>query len=68
MACDICGKTGETLEDLKSEYQTKDIKQICSKCLCEINDHIWKLRKMSNKMNESWGRRFMENLKYKFST
>jgi len=66
MACDICGKTGVDLEDIKSEYQTDDIKQICSPCVKKINDHIWKLRKMTNKMNESWTKRFMDALKVKF--
>ena len=66
MACDICGKTGVYLEDFRKEYQTDDIKQACSKCVKEVNDHIWKIRHMNDKIEKSFTVRFIENLKNKF--
>lgn len=68
MACDICGKTGNTLVDLLSIYQTIDIKQICSKCESDINIHLGKLRIMTNKMNRTWLQKFMIIRKAKLTT
>ena len=65
MACDICSKTGTSLVDLYSQYQTDTIKQICSECEKKVNDHLWKLREMSTKMNTNFLIRFMENWKHK---
>ena len=47
MACDICGKTGVTLETLRTEYQTKDICDICSKCLLEVNSELYRFKQLS---------------------
>ena len=63
MACDICGKTGTTLEDLLDQYQTDDIKQICPECANDVNAHLRKLRKVTNQMNRIWLKRFMRNKK-----
>lgn len=68
MACDICGKTGESLNSLLSFYQTEKIKDICSECLSKVNSHLYELKAMSNKMNESFLRRFMENWKRKLNS
>ena len=68
MACDICGKNTEVLETIKDQYQTDEIKQICSTCCNDINDHIWELTKMMNKLNDSWTKRFMVAMKHKFSS
>lgn len=59
MACDICGKTGTSLIDLLSIYETPEIKQICPKCESDVNTHLGKLKRMTNKMNRSWLKRFM---------
>lgn len=66
MACDICGKTGVTLVDLRANYQTEHIKQVCSECESTVNDHLWELRRLSAKMNERWFKRFIINLKHKY--
>ncbi len=68
MACDICGKTGNDLIDLLDAYQTKDIKQICSKCETDVNSHLGKLRKVTSKMNRMWLKRFMLVKKEKSAT
>ena len=69
MACDICGKTdsGVRLVDLLKEYTTDDIKQMCLSCEKEVNDHLWKLRLMTAKMNQTWLKRFMEAMKERFT-
>ncbi len=66
MACDICGKPAGNPETLVERYATEDIKEICSSCMKQVNDHLWKLRAMSNKMNESFLKQFMQNLRHKF--
>ena len=66
MACDICGRTGTTLQLLHSYYQTETIKEVCSDCLSKVNQHLWELRRMSDKMNENFLKRFMDNWKHKF--
>lgn len=63
MACDICGKTGCDLEQLKSEYQTDKISDLCSDCLRDVNKHLWEVRKMEMKMTMGLVKRFMTNLR-----
>jgi len=65
MACDICGKTGTTLDDLIEQYKTDKIEQLCPGCMKQVNDHLWKLRAMSNKMNTTWLKSFMQNTRKK---
>jgi protein-arginine kinase activator protein McsA len=67
MACDICGRTGISLEDVQTFYQTNDIKQICSNCAKDINKHLGKIRTMNIKITEHWLKRFMTSMKTKFS-
>jgi len=68
MACDICGKVGTYFEPLRDRYQTEEIKQACSDCVKEINDHIWKIREMNSKIEQSFIRKFMANMKRRFSS
>lgn len=68
MECDLCSKTGTYLTSLRYEYKTEDIKQVCSDCGILINDHLWKLRKLSNKANESFLKRFMIEKKQNLAT
>lgn len=44
MACDLCGKTGTTLEDLRPQYQTQTVKALCPECIRLINKHLDKAR------------------------
>lgn len=66
MACDICGDNNGSLTDLKSEYQTDKIKQVCSPCLRILNDHMWAVRRLENRVTKTWFQRFMENLRVKY--
>ena len=68
MACDMCGKTGVSLEQLKSEYQTDKISDLCSDCIRLTNKHLWEVRKLSAKFNQNAIQRFMaEFRKHKFN-
>ena len=63
MACDICSENGKTLVDLRPEYQTENVKQICPECEKTINYHLWKIRSVTTKMNQSLLKRFMGAMK-----
>ena len=63
--CDICGKQDVYLTQIRSMYETENIKKVCEVCGREIDAHLWKLKKMSDKMTKRWLQRFMINLKTK---
>lgn len=63
MACDICGKTGCNLETLNTQYQTDDIKDICSDCSRMVNNQLWKIRKINQKFCEYFLVSFMREKK-----
>ena len=48
MACDVCGKSTTELETLNDPYKTDDFKVVCPTCARELNDYIWKVRRLSN--------------------
>jgi hypothetical protein len=45
MACDICGKTGRNLEQLRDCYQLKEIKEVCDSCKTKLNKQLSKLQR-----------------------
>ncbi len=63
MACDMCAKTGSSLQSLKAEYETDVIKQLCPECASLVNGQIWKIRKMNDGIMITTMRRFMSNRK-----
>ncbi len=63
MACDVCGKTGTTLNFLLDSYQTEDIKAICPECEVVINKHKWALQNTTSRILSCWLKRFIRNLK-----
>lgn len=65
MACDICGKKGVNLEDVKPQYKTDDIQQVCDSCIGKLNKQLFKLREINRKLNETWIKSFAINLKVK---
>jgi hypothetical protein len=58
--CDICGNEGPLI-DLRSEYQTRDIKQLCSVCEKEVNAQNSKLLEVAMNLKQSWLKRWMTN-------
>jgi len=67
MDCDICGKKGTTLESLRDQYKTDDIQQLCPECISEVNTQLGKLQQMTFGMNETWLKRFMQNIRKKIN-
>ena len=63
MACDICSGNEKSLVDLRDEYKTENVRQICPSCEKVINDHLWKIRAVTTKINQSLLKRFMEAMK-----
>ena len=63
MACDICGKTNVELTDLREEYKTDDIAQLCSSCADVVNSKRDSLLVMTNKILCTLLTRFMRERK-----
>ena len=63
MACDICGKTNIQLTDLRSEYKTEDIAQLCSSCADVVNDKRNSLLTLTNKILRTLLTAFMREKK-----
>lgn len=67
MACDICGKTGTSLNNLRDCFQTKDIKSICRDCENIVNPTRDKIWMMANQMHMTLLQRFITEMKLKFT-
>ena len=61
--CDICGKETKSLNELKKEYITDDIKEVCIKCLCLLDEKLVKIRKLTDNLRTYFMKRFVGNLK-----
>lgn len=59
MACDICGKIGTTLNDLRPIYQTEEIKSICPDCEEAVNGKLSALQKWSSTLIQRLLKLFM---------
>ena len=59
MACDICGKTGTSLSDLREIYQTDDIKSICPDSETGVNKQLNSLQTMTGRLQCVLPKRFM---------
>ena len=59
MACDICGKTGTPLSDLREIYQTDDIKAICHDCEKVVNKQLNSIQSMTGRLQRALLKRFM---------
>ena len=59
MACDICGKTGTPLSDLRGIYQTDDIKAICPDCEKVVNKQLDSIQSMTGRLQRALLKRFM---------
>ena len=59
ITCDICNEHPSAIVDLKQQYQTEDIKQICPSCEKVINKQLGKMHQLAAEMNQSLIKRFM---------
>lgn len=65
MACDICGKTGTTLNDLRGIYQTEHIKAICPECEQVVNKKLSAIQIMLGLQQRDLLKRFLQMLRIK---
>lgn len=63
MACDICGKTGVSLQPLRLSYQTAEIKDVCGECVSVIDKRLDCLQTMTGKIQAVLLQRFMGNMR-----
>lgn len=63
MACDICGKIGTPLNDLREIYQTDVIKSICPDCEKVVNKQLDSIQSMTGRMSCALLKRFMSERK-----
>lgn len=59
MACDLCGKTGTPLADLRHQYATQDIRVICPDCETVVNRHLHKMKTVSDNMVQTLFKRYL---------
>jgi hypothetical protein len=65
MACDICGKTGTPLSDLREIYQTDEIKVMCPDCEKVVNKQLRSIQDMTGRMQRALLKLFMGERKAK---
>ncbi|MGN8004320.1 hypothetical protein ACTJKQ_14150 [Acidovorax sp. 22279] len=65
MACDICGKTGTPLRDLREIYQTDQIKVMCPDCEKVVNKQLRSIQDMTTRMQKALLKLFMAERKAK---
>lgn len=61
MSCDACKKVTTKLIELRSDYQTDDMKMICHECERSINSHLDKVRSVTNNIFKSLVKNFLKN-------
>jgi hypothetical protein len=59
MACDICGKKGVRLEEIREIYKTADVQDICDECMGIINKQLSKIRSSCVNAQTSLLKQFM---------
>lgn len=57
----MCGKKTGDLQTLMDRYKTEHVQHVCDKCLKIVNDHIWKIRSVTDGMLKTAIKRFMDN-------
>ena len=61
MACDLCGKRGCHLVDLRDVYQTPEVQQVCFECEETINAQLRKVQNVAAKITFDAVKRFILN-------
>jgi hypothetical protein len=68
--CDVCGKQVKNhseLEEIKQEYQTSGVKEVCGECLKEISDAVHKINNVLYEVKETQVKRFITFFKERVS-
>jgi hypothetical protein len=63
MACDLCGKVGVEMVDLRDQYKSELIAQVCDPCRKELDAQLWKIRGVATKWTDGIFKRWMHNRK-----
>ena len=58
--CDICGKKGVNLTDLRDIYKSDLIAEICTDCEKEANKQLSKLQVAVSKIQIGWMKKWLE--------
>ena len=67
MSCDICGKVGVPLQQLRKEFHTEYISDVCKDCERIINPKRDKIYLFANSMHYTLVKEFITEMKAKFS-
>ena len=59
MACDVCGAKGTSLNNIREQFATDDVRAVCPNCERVINSHLSKLDGMWVRMRSALLKRFM---------
>ena len=65
MACDLCGKTGTHLTDLRDIYKSDSIQAVCPECEKIINKQLRKIQSTVVDIQISLFKRFLSVFKEK---
>ena len=52
---------GGDLEELLSDYQVEGVTHVCTKCSSELNDHLWKIRRIQSGLAKTMIKRYLTN-------
>lgn len=58
--CDICLSTNCKLSEIKDEYATKVLKDICEECLVDLNRRLRKVKEIGLSLIDKWCLRVFE--------
>lgn len=68
--CDLCGKETESfmdLTELREQYQTSNVKDVCESCRKELNDYLCKIdtliSKTTRQIKMNYWQKVIDNLK-----
>lgn len=58
--CDICGHESGCFEDLLPEYQTKQVKKVCTNCSGKLNNRLRDIVKVKERIGQRLMKKFIE--------
>jgi hypothetical protein len=63
MACDLCGKTGVSLNTMRDCYKVEGVESICGGCETIVNRKLFKMREVADGMVRTLFKRFLREKK-----